>query len=278
MANILTGKIKPVSTSGGSAQNVVSVNLSTDYGAVGDGVTDDTNAFMNMQSELLSFQIASANPVSFYITAPGGKYYVVTNNRWLWGLRRVVVDFGGSQYQNVSSRSGANEPNYPLYSNRNPFNTTAINVFPQSGLVPGYLINTANPGDLTLTMARSVDAANFYINRYVMIYSYDQEFNGQPPNVAFCDYAMVTAINTGTGVLTLDRSVMHLHANYYPDIQNSQGPCGRARVAVIDRPDIPTCESLKLSNMVILPNPNITSNPAPWGSNYLLITNTLKAV
>ena len=271
MANTIAGKI--YTQSGQIAGAVYSCNLVSDYGAIGNGIADDTTAFMNCQAELLAIQAASANPVSFLITTPYGRQFTVTNNRWMWGLRNFVVDFQGSTYQNINS-TGINENMYPIYLNRNSFETSSITQFPQSGYVPGYLLTvTANPGDKQLTVSTS-DSANFTVGKWILIYSYDQEFSDQPPNCAFMDYVQVTAVNTGTGVVSFSgQSLEYLHSITYPDVSTAGGLCGRARAAVIDRSDIPFILSATIKNMTILKNPNIASSPASYGSQYLLGVN-----
>jgi hypothetical protein len=278
------GIVKSISSGAGTAvatpdtdfQSAIVVNPIASYGCVADGVFDDTACLVNMHNALFAIQAAdTTNTVSFIIQSPAGKHYTYTNNRFLWGLRHVRLDWNGSSLQCLNT-DGQNIDEYPLNQNRDSFSTEIFAHFPftVSALNYGYLIQTANPGDTSVTTITPADSANFTVGRWVLVDSYDQEFGGYPPNARYFDYAKVTAINTSTGLITLDRGVTALHSSDYPEfITTPANGTGRARIVNIDRSDVPFCESLELNNIVFRPNPVL----AVATTQYTLIANTYQA-
>lgn len=242
-----------------------------EFGAVGDCNADDTNAFVSMRNSMLSIQAADTeDEVSFVVDAPPGRCYQYTNNRWTWGIKRLKLKFHGSAIQNVS-KSPWNEDKYPLYTNRSPFETIGYDAEPYATpLTFGDLIATALKGDNSIRLLDPQGAPYLHPGDWVLIYSYDQQFSGYPPNARFYDYARV--VETRAATITLDRPLTADHLATYPELLDAKGSIGRARILKLGR-DVPFAVSLEIEGIRTLPNPNITNSVA---SNYLLVANALR--
>jgi hypothetical protein len=147
-----------------------------------------------------------------------------------------------------------------------------------SGANYGYFIKQANAGDSQVSLAGSpANADNFYIGRWVLIWSYVQDwFGGYPPNPRYYDYAKVTGINSSTGVITLDTPLTFTHRPDRPyigtltDGPTNAGTWGPARITPIDRPGKPIGVYHAYSGIHVLGNPNWTLGSPENGDVWAL--------
>lgn len=243
----------------------------TTYGAVGDCVTDDTTALFAMRTAILAAQGAGSEAMTISLR---GKCYKYTNNRWLWGIRRLYLLGGGARLQNITSfASFGGNAAIPLTINRSAFETTDITPLGSFGQISSadtFFINTATAGATSVTLKTLGDASHFSVGAWVIIFSYDQllsVFGGYPPDARYTDYAQVTSINGA--VINLSIPLAHGHSDSFPEHENSY--VGRARIFPLDSVSpIPWGTYAYIENVISLDNPNAlrVTDLGYWDPNF----------
>ncbi len=225
------------------------------FGARGDGKTDNATALQFMWSCL---DASDHNTTWLFDLVPKG-HYRYSFNRFL-RLKNFVLEGNGASLQNIA-RDSYDYPRYPLV-----VGGKGRDFFQDSYRGPekyGYLIKSAAPGTTTVRLKQAGDASHFFVGGAVVVYSYDRQFGGYPPNPKFYDYARVKAINGG--VITLDTPVSHSHSDNYPEIPSIPSSRGKARIALIDRRDDrgavvnEMAHRITMRNFTLLDNPNFNS-------------------
>jgi hypothetical protein len=145
----------------------------------------------------------------------------------------------------------------------------------------GYFINSTSAGATSVTLTQNPgNAANFAVGRWILIFSHEQQYAGvgcnsasYSPNDRYYDWAKVTAINTTTGVITIDTPTRFAHVGltaaqlaangptrpYYGTLTDgTAGICGPARIAPIDTPLYPTAVWGEIDGIHFGTNPNWT--------------------
>jgi hypothetical protein len=97
------------------------------------------------------------------------------------------------------------------------FSTHALTTYTQSygNGITGY-IHTVSPGSNTITLVTLGDYTKFRINGYVLIMALDLQGAGYPPNNHYFEYAKISAINSGTGIITLNKNLRNGYKSTYP--------------------------------------------------------------
>lgn len=255
----------------------------TDYGAVGDCVTDDTTALFSMRTAILAAQGAGTEAMTVSLR---GKCYQYNNNRWLWGIRNLYLLGGGGRLRNTASFTtfGGNAA-YTLVLNRSAFettNVTPVGSFTEITPSQTFLINTANSGASSVTLKSIGDAINFSVGAWVLVNSYNQQIvgGGYPPNARYADYSQVTSINGA--IINLSANLAHTHSDSFPELPNDV--IGRARILPLDTfSPVAWGTYAYLENFTILDNPNAL-RPTDFGyadpnfkfHNYFLNTGYTK--
>jgi hypothetical protein len=134
----------------------------------------------------------------------------------------------------------------------------------------GYLIQTTATFNTTVTLITATDSANFAVGQWIMLGSLDIQYYGWPPNCDLFEYAKITSINSGTGVITLDRNILNVHRSDFPDGGNPN-PCGRARIWQLNTTGWPWASPVTWD--IDHTYEEMTVNPAPnAGSVYQIFT------
>jgi hypothetical protein len=190
--------------------------VASNYGiAPGNAATVNDTGFAALHTAM----IASPGTIWHVIFPPGA--YTYTNNRWLWGIQNVIIDAYGASFQCTSTDSN--------YANGIPLNVG--DYFNNSGDIPapeytyttGYLINTADSGASSVTTTTAVNAGNFTVGMPVVIYGYDQQGSGYPPNMRYFEYQTVLSANVSTGVVTLTGPLRNFYESRWWDTANYSG-------------------------------------------------------
>lgn len=196
------------------------------------------------------------------LNIPACNKFQHTYNRFGAYIRNLTVTGAGST--NTFLQNTSNSTNYldavPYFGNMDYFGSAAA-----TGNQPnyGYFINQAEIGATSVTLFGSpANAGNFYVGRWVMIWSYMQDwFGGYPPDPRYYDFAQVTAVNPGTGVITFDTPLTFQHRHDTPytgtltDATGSTGTWGPARITAIDTPNKPVAFQ-NYSGIHAVGNPN----------------------
>jgi hypothetical protein len=236
------------------------------FGAAGNGVADDTAAFRAMHRAMRRAQAAddaaragdpSRPALEFLVTLPPG-HYRYTWNRWTWGLRRITISGYGATIQ--CTHGGPYDIDQaPLISNREHFWTWSESAPAYGGSPPakedfGYLIRTARPGDMAIQLGSAHDGASLARGAWILIQSYAQQMDGYPPNLRYFERARIISITGNT--IQLDRPLIHLHKDNWPEDSSQPACIGRARIVSIDRPDCPLALRQTFLGLTVRSNPN----------------------
>ena len=167
-------------------------------------------------------QSAAGNKVTLLID-PG--FYIFDLSMCPYALANIAdlhIKGYGATLQNISSiNNGAANP---WFQAGQPLRDGTVN-----NVYQYFLIQTTTPNTTTFRMRTPSQAENLTVGQYVMLSSVYIQQGGYPPNCDRFEYLIVTAINTTTGVITVDRPIRYMHPSTYPDDLTS--PCfGAARV------------------------------------------------
>ncbi len=189
-----------------------------DYGAVGDGSTDDYAAFNLFRAAVATIQ--AADPTAWVkLNLTPGKTYASRDNGWLYGLKQVIVNGNGAHFKNIctAGQSGWDFDHFPIVIGASAYEGAVTTMMAGKGITVNdtghYLINTATRGGTTVTTTTAADAGNFTAGDWVLICSDIAYIGGQPPSMHFFQYSKVLTAVAGTGVITLDGSyVRHAYS------------------------------------------------------------------
>lgn len=85
-------------------------------------------------------------------------------------------------------------------------------------------IQTVNRGSSNVQLVTIADASIFTVGRYIAVTAYDtQAGGGDPPNPFYFEYAKISNINAGTGVITLTYPLAQSYLSTFPHY-NDGGP------------------------------------------------------
>ena len=214
--------------------------------------------------------IASPGTIWHVIFSPGT--YTYTNSCWLFGVQNVIIDAYGASFQCTSTDSN--------FVNGIPLNTG--DYFNNSGDIPapdytyttGYLINTADSGASSVTTITAANAGNFTVGMPVVIYGYDQQGGGYPPNMRYFEYKTVLTANAGTGVVTFTDQLQNFYDSRWWDTANYSGTgqsYGAPRILPLQRADYTQPNLIWLKGGSFLPSSNTsTSNVLQTSANLVI--------
>jgi hypothetical protein len=247
-----------------SAQIVVMSTLSLPVLPSNSATTNDT-ALAALRTTL----IASPTTVWRLVFDKCPGTYQYTNNQWLWGVQNVILDAWGCTFENVYS--GSSDANGIPFNVGDFFGTSG---YGGSGTTfgDGYLINTVSAGSFTVTTSTAGNAANFSTGNQVLVYGYDQQGAGYPPNMRYFDFATVVSANASTGVVTLAAPLAHYYDSRWWDTSNYAGTgenYGAPRVINLQRTDYSIPQLIWIIGATFNVDPNLTA------ANYLQLTGQL---
>lgn len=231
------------------------------YGAVGNGIADDTAAFVGMHAAILSVQEAAPS-TRFAINFASGASYIYSWNRWMWGIRYLTVNGNGSSICNINN-SGSSAHEGILRTNRDAFSVLPYNEIWGTTHF-GYYINTATIGATSVTLKNPSDASNFSVGKVVLIASYSQQAGNYPPNARYFDWVVVTGISSAT--ISFDRPLNFLHREDWPTGDDEANQITMARIVAAER-EIPWTIEGKIRDLVAITNPNAGDY---WGEIVLI--------
>jgi hypothetical protein len=233
-----------------------------DYGAVGDGTADDTQAFRDMHAAIMAAQDADPGVRVTIEFAPDADY-TYTWNRWTWGIEYLTVEGNNASITNTSS--GPEWDDAVVWQTNAP----AVEIDGENRL--GFKIDTAEKGASTVSLKDAAHAAEFEIGKWVLVASYSQQEMGWPPNARNFDYAKVVAIEDGK--ITLDRALQDTHRDDFPT-RGDDDEIDVARLIPAER-NVAWAEDWLIKDLTVLRNPNWPSGAAVQieGFNKLVMDN-----
>jgi hypothetical protein len=167
-----------------------------DYGAKGDGITAADTAFVNFNSWARS-QTGGVRlvipPGSYKLTGTPGRSFSV-------GVKKLLVDGYGATLDSIYLGTG----------------------FYQDNLHSG-LVQTVAPGSSTVTLVNLSDASRFAAGNWILITNFDMQATGFPVNALIFEYHQIQSINTGTGVITLQKLLLNNYLSTLPSYTEGSG-------------------------------------------------------
>jgi hypothetical protein len=232
------------------------------FGAVGNGSTDDTNAFKRMNEEARRLQSISPD-AQITMVLRSGRNFRYTWNRWTWGVRRLVVTAYGSTVT-CTSRSAWDMDKTPLVTARAFFHYFGYYdaAADPTGPQVGKYIKTALRGQNKVTLVNAAEVGSFKPGLRVVVFSYSQQQYGLPPNARHFEFAKVTAVSGGT--ITLDTTLRYDHHDDYPHPSTYVHCPGKARILLIEKPDMPLVLSQRFEGLKTMPSPYTRAAPGTW--------------
>jgi hypothetical protein len=236
----------------------------SEWGVSAD-LTDNATQLIAMRNYM------AANPTVAWTVKFEPGVYKYSNNRWTIGVVNLTIEAYDVSFQNTFTPTFGVDAkplktiDYMYVADQDIIGTPAA-----STVNSGYLINTAAVGDETITLLTPADSSNFNTSDYILIWGFDQQFSGGPPNARYFEYRKAIAINAATGVITLDTKLKNAYdADWWDAVDYSgsgTGYVGKARAKPISNPYDAITENLTIKGASFLANPNA---PAPAGYDYM---------
>lgn len=189
-------------------------SITTTYGAVGNGFTNDATAFD-------AYGTAQSGNSNVTLCLPPGGYLVNSNTNLFLGNPSAIVSqtingYGakiyGSQFYNATGLAQilANDPR----------------------------IQTVSAGSLTVTLVTLGDHTKINVGQWVVVGGLCMQNPSGPPNLFYNEIKKITAIDAGTGVVTLDSVLRYSYKSTWPQYDTSGGdPGGPAALFPLPFPD-----------------------------------------
>ena len=226
------------------------LDLVTDFGAVGDGVTDNSEAFKKFGHAARTLSTAGK---AVRLNIPPGQYQYNAKScfGFLFDIRELHVVGYGAAVQNTYDTSIANS-NYE-------FPWPHIHSYLGGDYVlnnEGCLLAQTAVGDKFVQLKNSNELAAAPAGSYVLIASLNIQYMGYPHNCDRFDYARVIDVDIAKGTLTLDRSLKYAHRQEFAELYDHtycSGPhVGRARIWNLNKYELHDVEHT-LEGLTVLP-------------------------
>lgn len=228
-----------------------------EFGIVGDDATDNSQGFLDLRTHLL------ANPGTSVFFEPGGTFRYKQPG-WLHGVKRVRLLGNGAKLKNTNNHTSNFYDCIALYipggggifgdgtinTNVSTLDSTGVGTFTDLSATITKKINTVDAMSFTVTLSTIGDASSFSVGQKVFIAGYDQQGSGFPPNYRYCEYNEITAINAGTGVLTLKIPLRFYYDQRWLGLPAAIIPLNRNSNSV-------RAEDIYMENFELLANPNL---------------------
>lgn len=236
------------------------------YGAIGDGVADDSVAMMAMadHARIRGFLdcVLAAN-----------KTYNYTVPQFLCNIPKIVLDGNGSAFRNIAGgASNATFAENYIGLNFHPAfysNGPAWYLGSASAYTLGQKIGTVAAGTSVVTVQAAEGAPQVVPGTRVLIYGFDAQSTASfPPNARYFEYVTVAAVNGAQ--VTLDTPLSYGYDSEWPETLASS-LYGKPRMLSLNRPDFREIDSLHIKNLRILRHEGWTASQGTVERNGRLV-------
>ncbi|MBM9594039.1 hypothetical protein [Roseitranquillus sediminis] len=188
-------------------KNALFANIVTDYGAVGDGITNNATAFKNFQTW------AQAQTLPITLTVPEGAYVQGTN--WMQGIDNLTV-IGPATFADNRRVGGGGQQQTAQKSLRLEAVSEGDTVLMVKNVDPARLPvslgdPTGNPNRDLATLMALVSEGD-----WVLLSAWDTMGYGYPTNPQVFEYAQVASVDAGAGTITLTAATRNAYPDTYP--------------------------------------------------------------
>jgi hypothetical protein len=207
--NIAANSAPPTSPSL-EAKNIVS-----DFGAKCNGMSDDTRAFMKFNS----WARAQTLPINLTIP-PGSACQFLSPIAFAAGIKNLVVNGYGASFQ----------------TNQGSFYLGGFGIIEKN--TASALIATAAAGATSIRLLTATQSSRFTVGKYVLLTGGDLQGYGYPPNPWVFEYALITAVDSTSGTITLGAPLQNGYSSTWPSYRTgsafSASAGGPATVYALD--------------------------------------------
>jgi hypothetical protein len=188
-------------------------------------------------------------PLTLRFPAGGEVHY--TDNRWLWGVGDVTIEGAGTGFR-CTSTSAWNADARPFnvktpFHILGPVSRAEENRRGDPFTVGAPVLASALKGATRIEVAEPEQ----YVGRRVLIYGYDIQQGGFPPNPRVFHFTRGGAVGGG-GLEIADPLPFALRTDW-PDFDQFTGPVGRPRILSLERPDYYHPRRIRLRGIRWLP-------------------------
>lgn len=269
----VAGAVGPIGPVGQSGSGATFVAFST-FGGVGNGSTDNSSAW-NAFATFARAESAAGRGVSLFIAPGTYNYDHSLCQGFLQNIKQLYICGYGATIQNTYDQNihGANA------SFQWPWGPACQPVRSASGVQLGYFIQTTTISATTVTLVTAGNSTNFAVGDWVMLASLDVQYYGFPGNNDQFEFVQITAINAGTGVITIDRPIRYVHRSDFPDGGNTDCPCGKARIWQLNSGGWPVLGKVTwdiehvYEGLTVLPPPNVTGSYQTLSGRHIKTVN-----
>jgi hypothetical protein len=187
--NIAANSAPPTSPS----PSFVAKNFVSDFGAKCNGVSDDTPAFMRFNS----WARAQTLPTNLTIP-PGSACQFLSPSPFAAGIKNLVVSGYGASFQ----------------TNQGSFYLGGFGIVQKN--TASALIATVAAGATSIRLLTATQSSRFTVGKYVLLTGGDLQGYGYPPNPWDFEYALVKAIDSTTGTITLGAPLQNGYRSTWP--------------------------------------------------------------
>ena len=239
-------------------QKPINSIIAEEFGVRSGKNWDQTAGLLRLRNHMVT-----NHNVHHHVTFRPGVYYY-SNNRWLSNIGSATLIADGCTFTNILSDA--------FDANNRPFNVNGIfqdhkdQPFPQGvSFHSGIRIRSAAAGALVVRLSDPAEADMLAAGMRVFVYSFDQQWNGYPPNLRFFEWRRVVAVEKITGAIILEAPLRFGHDSLLPDtpIDPAFGPTvGSARILPLERRNYHYPEILEIIGATFARNPNRPSSDA----------------
>jgi hypothetical protein len=235
------------SVSGGNAL-LASNAITTVTNGPAQVCTDNTAAFISARNFLIT-----KNPTQYTLNIPPGTY-CINNGRWLKGILNMAVNAYGANFIGMNNSGGYGIDAYGVNFGGDIFSDQDQADFDPSTSVSGFLLQNANINDHSVTLKTNTDSTNFQVGDDVLVFGFDsQGYVSYPPNPRFFEYDTITAINAGTGVITLQNPLRYAYNGAWYDAPPVYGvTMGAPRLLDLNRTKMKISQNVTFSGGTFL--------------------------
>lgn len=184
------------------------------FGAMGDGVSDDTSAFEKFND------YAKVKDGLVRLVCTQGSTYNYTNPYWVCDIANLEIYGNGCTFVNTT---------YIGPDNTHIVHSTGFSKNKLGGYyscVDSALVATTTPGSYQAQCVVAPDAGTFTSGEIVCLGSEDTYFSSQPPSLRNFEFLEVESVNVTTGVVVFTTPISMSHRSDAPYVSYSNNPPG----------------------------------------------------
>lgn len=227
------------------------------FGAVGDGVHDDTPAFERFQQ----LALAHPNSVPARLTLTAGKHYTYTYNSWCQGFWRLSVFGNGARLECTAETPFSRDSNALNFGGWNSELGLSIRLGPDEQY-QGDLMHSATAGAQAVRLVDPALAADYQIGDWVMIYGFSNALTGAPMDARYFEYRKVTQADPVTGDVHFGDGLTHNYNASWPKTHTfswTEDDAGPPRALRLKRQNRFLTEHFEIYDTVFIRNRHRTS-------------------